>query len=939
MRIRWTVLWLIYWSVVAHAQPYFPVKLNKKWGLIDAEGKMALQPVYDAIGEFKEFGYAVMQRNGGVGLLNAQGKEIIPPRYDDLKVLDSLLMAVMDNGEWQVVNLHGEIVLPKGYERLKLLNDRYIAFRKNDKWGLVDNRGRQISPPKYDDLRLEKKDVFLVREGQKLGLLSADGDEMLPGIADEINIFNDSLFFYKSGSNWGAVDENGANIVPPKYEAYTKISDTYIKLISNGRMYVYSIACRGVITQGDYDDYYAFSRKYLIVKKNRQLGLMDWCGSIVLQPQYHEIQEHEGELFRVNFKGKWGIVETNDKPVGTFQYDYIAPLRGSIGVIKKGKVFGIINFKGEEVVVPQYQRIEIEDNRAKAYTSNPGASGEEALTLLDFDENGQLTGHSSFEKHFVLRISGDGAAKRRSQTNNYVLDQYEWFYSPGNDRWGLRRLADGAIQIEPNFSTIKVYKELGFTLVGIEQSNKYEFERTTYRFSMVYGVVRNEVGLLVTDMDFLSVQFEDFEKGNPTARCVFSNGRHGLMDQIGRIICKDYAFIGDFQDGVARISIKGRLSGSMKHSYALGNLSAYLNSLQSGYAMLDYTQYDQLFKQEAVLICEGCEWGYIDSTGRATVTPGYTFAQDFTNGVGIVACDGKWGMVNAKGQPVIPCQYDGIEFLKNTDNKIVRLYVQTPKYGLIDTLGQLAVDAVYDELGFFREGRLAVKRNGLWGFVNDEGLEVIPCRFREVSNFYEGLAAVKIGRYWGFIDKQGDIVIDFKYTRVGNFQEGLAWVGTSEGTGFINRKEQFVIPPRFEKANDFDRGVARVVVKGEFALIDREGKYIAKPQFVSIDAFNEYGLALVTYGKNWLRHGVISLEGKLITTQAYNEIQPYSEGFAVAKLKDSYGYIDTTGQLVIPCTFSKASAFFEGRAAVQRDGSCGYINKTGNEVVPFEFSK
>ena len=940
MKIGWTTFLLVAWSIVAYAQPYFPVKVNKKWGLIDAEGQVILGPQYEAIGEFKRFGYATMQRNGGVGLLDSQGKEIVPPRYEDLKVLDSLLVAVMDNSAWQVVNLEGQIVLPSGYERVVVLNSYYLAFRQKEKWGIVDHRGRLLSDAIYDEVSLEQEHVFLVRKNDKLGLLAANGQQMLPNVADEVRFFNDSLVFYKTGSHWGAVDENGATLVQPKYETYLKISDTFIKLVAGNRVYVYSLACRNIITQGDYDDYYAFSRKYIMVKKNRQLGLMDWCGTLILQPQYHEIQGHDGDLFRVNLKGRWGIVGVNDQPVATFQYDYIAPLRGNIGVVRKGAFFGIVNFQGQEVVSPQYHRIEIDNNRAKAYTRKPSSTSEESLDLLEFDDNGQLVGHSSFEKHFILRISGRKPSNaQHTPGSEYILDKYEWFYAPTTDRWGLRRLEDGAVQIEPSFTFVKVYKELGFTMVGVEQSNRYEFERTTYRFGMVYGLVKNDVGLLVTDVDFLDIRFEDFSENKPVARCVFANGRHGLVDKIGRIVCKDYAFIGGFQNGLARVSIRGRLSGSMKHHNSLGLLSHYLNNLQSGHIMVDYTQYDQLFQQQAALICDGCEWGYVDTSGQLVVRPGYTFAEDFQNGAAIVACDSKWGMVNQRGESIIPCQYDGIEFLQNTQNTIVRLYVQTPKYGLIDTLGQLAVDAVYEELGSFSEGRLAVKRNGLWGFVNEDGLEVIPCRFREVANFSEGLAAVKIGRHWGFIDKQGDVLVAIKYTRVGNFKGGLAWIATPKGVGFMNREGKFTILPQYERAYDFEGEVARVVYKGAYGLINRAGKFVLKPHYNNIDPFNEHGLAIVSIGKKWLRYGVINQVGERISTQYYAEIQPYSEGLAVVKSRDRYGYIDVTGRLVIPCEYSKASAFYEGRAAAQRDGACGYIGKTGHEIVPFQFSK
>ncbi len=932
---------LIGWCVVAHAQPYFPIKVNKKWGLINADGQIVLQPNYDAIGEFKRFGYAVMQKYGGVGLLDSKGKEIIPARYDDLKVLDSALVAVMREGDWSVINLNGDIVLPKGYERVNVLSSQYIAYRKAEKWGIVDNTGNVISDPRYDEVTLAQNNLFLIRKGGKLGLVAATGKETLPSIADEVSFFNDSLIFYKAGNTWGAVDEDGSSLIPPKYEAYSKISDTFIKLISNSRAFVYSLACKSVITQGDYDDYYAFSRKYLIIKKNRQLGLIDWCGTLILKPQYAEIQSYEGDFFRVNYKGKWGVMQANEKSLTRFEYDYMAPLRGSVGVVKKGNHFGVLNFKGEEVVDIKYHRIEIENNRVKAYTRK-GSTPEEALTILDFNEDGQLLGSSSSAKHISIRIGGkpeDKPKRRYTDPSDYVLDQFEWFYSPTTDRWGLRRLSDGGIQIEPTFTYVLVVKDLDFTLVGIEQSNRYEFERTTFRFDMTYGLVKNDVGLLVTDLEFWDVRFEDFYAGYPVARCVLSNGRHGLLNRLGKVVRKDFAFIGNFQNGIARMSIKGKLSGSMKNNGSLGSLSSYLNGLQTFGTMVDYTQYDQIFQKEAYLTCEDCEWGYVDSSGQVAVEPHYTFVKDFVNQVGIVECNGKWGMVNRNGNAVLSCEYDGIEFLENTHDQIVRVYIQEPKYGLVDTLGQLMVDAVYEEIGSFSEGRLAVKRNGLWGFVNAEGLEIIPCRFREVSNFSEGLAAVKIGRQWGFIDKQGDVVIDFKYARAGNFKAGVAWVSVAEGTGYINRKEQFVILPKFEKAFDFEGEVARVMADGKYGLINLQGHFVAKPRFTTIEGFNRHKLAIVSYGKDWMRYGVINQAGDLITNQSYNEIQPFSEGLAVVKIRETYGFIDTTGRLVISPAYSKAAGFNEGRAMVQKDNNCGYISRSGDPVIPFQFSR
>ena len=117
-----------------------------------------------------------------------------------------------------------------------------------------------------------------------------------------------------------------------------------------------------------------------------------------------------------------------------------------------------------------------------------------------------------------------------------MLDDFEWFYAPEQDRWGLRRRSDGSIQIDAKFHTVKVERQLGFTIVGIQQSGQYQFGQTNFRFDMLYGIVNNQLGRLVTEMGFWDIREEDFKAGAAAARCIFANGKHGLIDKEGRIL-------------------------------------------------------------------------------------------------------------------------------------------------------------------------------------------------------------------------------------------------------------------------------------------------------------------------------------------------------------------------------------------------------------------
>ncbi|MFQ5447340.1 MAG: WG repeat-containing protein, partial [Saprospiraceae bacterium] len=939
------------------AQSLFPIKKNKKWGLMNSDGRIVQKPVYDAIGEFKQFGYAVMQRNGKVGMLSNKGAEVVPPKYEDLKVLDSTLISVMYDGQWQVINLSGRIILKPGYDRVEMLNygsrslrshRSYLAFLVNNKWGIVDGTGRIIAVPRYDEVHLLKHvpehvpGLFFqtVKEGL-LGLLLPNGFEALPPQAEEIRIYSDNLYFFKKYRKWGAIDPHGNVVLEAIYNHFSRLSENFIKLVAGKKACLFSQYYNKLVAQGEYETYYPFSENFALCKRSRSLGLLDHCGNLVLKTLYNEIQPYDGDLFRANFKGKWGIVTLNDETLIPFDYDYIAPMRKGLCVVIKNQLRGIANFRGEVVVAPAFDGIELDEGKAQAYQG-------EKVTVFNFGNDGRLREMSNFDNHFTIRITAENIRLPWQWTDSdtpYQLEKFEWFYSPKEDKWGLRRLDNGTVQIEPTFDEVRVEKKLGLTLAGIEMMQEMNYDRTSYRYEMAYGLVQNDTGLLVHEVDLVDVRLSDFDKGLPAARCTFINGRHGLVTRIGKVIRKDFAYIGAFHDGVARASMKGRLSVTLRNGKNhLGRLQEYLNKQLAPISLSDYTQHDLDVDNAGLLTCEDCSWGYLDTLGEMAVAPNYTFAKDFVNEVGIVADGDKWGMVDHTGKQLLPCKFDELGFLEDTGNKVLRVFKKEEKYGLIDTLGRLAISVQYEEIGLFSEGRLAVKRNGNWGFVDPNGLEVVPCRFDEVKAFSEGFAAVRLGSKWGYIDKNGHVELDFQFSKAGNFNNGLA-PAKRRGPhyGYIGHNGDWAIPPRFPRAHSFDHGVARVEeMSGDYfrtGFIDGTGHYIVKPKFVTVSPFDEHGLAVAAIGGNPMKYVLINQSGKIITSRTFRKILPFREGYARVQHKNGSGFIDTTGRLVIPPRFQKVSDFSEGKAAVYADGRCGFIDTTGAWVVEPEYSR
>lgn len=307
-------------------------------------------------------------------------------------------------------------------------------------------------------------------------------------------------------------------------------------------------------------------------------------------------------------------------------------------------------------------------------------------------------------------------------------------------------------------------------------------------------------------------------------------------------------------------------------------------------------------------------------------------------------------------------------------------------------------DVKYDETRFkvgqtysiiysFYEGRATVKKGdlytGTWGYIDENGTEVIPCVYEDASDFSEGLAAVKRDGKFGFIDKNGKVVIPFIYNFAASFNEGLAAVSNeNDKFGYIDKTGKIIIPFHYIQANDFSEGLAAVLGDGinspygrghidttgkivtdfnhdligmykeglaTFQKDDKFGYINTKDEIVIpaiyVHGFDFYkGVAAVTNDENWDKWGLIDTKGNVLVPFIYDFI--YSnhdeDGIYTVSKDDKVSFIDTTGKLLFPFIFDESTSFNEGLCAVAIKDKYGiykwgYIDKMGKAVTPFTY--
>lgn len=133
----------------------------------------------------------------------------------------------------------------------------------------------------------------------------------------------------------------------------------------------------------------------------------------------------------------------------------------------------------------------------------------------------------------------------------------------------------------------------------------------------------------------------------------------------------------------------------------------------------------------------------------------------------------------------------------------------------------------YNSINETREGLAAVQKGYRWGFVNEQGVEVVPPKYDLVWDFNDGLAEVRLGGKVGFVDKTGKEVVPVKYDWVGDFHGGLAKVRSSRNYayvyGYVDKKGNEIIEPRYNWITRTKKGF-KARKNGLTFFIDKEGK-------------------------------------------------------------------------------------------------------------------
>lgn len=306
------------------------------------------------------------------------------------------------------------------------------------------------------------------------------------------------------------------------------------------------------------------------------------------------------------------------------------------------------------------------------------------------------------------------------------------------------------------------------------------------------------------------------------------------------------------------------------------------------------------------------------------------------------------GLINATGKLVLDQVYRRLTVSPPIPGGARQVIAErvAGRTGLFDLTGKWLLRPKYENASFLYNDRIAVKKDGAWGYVSGDDRMIVKPVYEIATDFIAPVTSVYINGKWGLIDTDGRVVAEPKYSVIKGLVEGVAIFASDQGYGLIDMTGREIIAG-FTTIEAYSEGFAMALKElNQVGFIDRAGRWVFRTRFQSAGSFHE-GLATVT---NNDRTGFVAKDGRVTIPLKFDDAHDFSGGLAPVAVNRKWGMIDQKGRWIIKPRFDYLWPFDKGVAVANRGtsfdefgmpendaGTWGAISVSGDWIVKPQF--
>lgn len=329
-----------------------PVRKNNKFGYIDIEGNILLEPVYDSVPTYTD-GVFTIEQDERIGYADADGSIFLPPQYKHAGIFSHGLAPVASGEYWGFIDRSGEFVIqPQFICEPEAFSENFAFCRSNNRdSGIIDREGNwkatnfssYTNPFQfYDGYALA-----LSHESEPMCYVDSSGELCFGKSFSHASSFSEerAIVIETDDSDlMGFIDTSGNYILTPQADIACPFHE--------GLAFIHSTAFTGFI---DKNGQQVFSIKapinYSFYSRTE----------VFIQPSYGFLRVEDGCVFVPFENDSSKLLDTKGKVVFDFakiekEYGTVLYAHGGkekFAITKKNENYHFINFKGKTIADPR----------------------------------------------------------------------------------------------------------------------------------------------------------------------------------------------------------------------------------------------------------------------------------------------------------------------------------------------------------------------------------------------------------------------------------------------------------------------------------------------------------------------------------------------------------------------------------------------------------
>lgn len=291
--------------------------------------------------------------------------------------------------------------------------------------------------------------------------------------------------------------------------------------------------------------------------------------------------------------------------------------------------------------------------------------------------------------------------------------------------------------------------------------------------------------------------------------------------------------------------------------------SEYIKSVKNELSYtfkLDFNTYDDvgIYGNGFCAVKSKDAWGYVDSYGNQKTPITYVSTAPFTKAemAPVVDQKGECYFIDNTGSRVLASKEKYKSFGISSDD-IIKVELENGKYSYCDSeLNKLFGE--YDDATAFNNGIAAVKEDGQWKIINNEGNAKSSTEYADVVAdeknivFRNDRLFVGDGTGYIMIDSSGKQIGNEKYENAHCFADSTYAAVENDGKWFfIDKNAKRLSDKTYEDARSYSNGLAAVKISGKWGFVDTDENVVIEQQFFGAKDFSEKGSCFIQTGDKW----------------------------------------------------------------------------------------